>query len=115
MKLKKSLFSSFGSSPAIDVNIGFRGEPQSGHTYTPHDLGATGGADVLLGTSAAVTAYVASAGTSGAGSYTLRLTSVTPSVGPSGETSYTVSGTLDATLAAKSPGATGSIVLHASF
>ena len=99
-----------GNTPAIQVGIGWTGEPQVKH-YKQSDSGAQGGVTVQTASSqnwSAVAGYQ--------GIYDLNFTSVTNPISASNGKVYTAAGTLDATLPATSgTGATGTITVHVTF
>ena len=99
-----------GSTPGIQVGIGWTGEPQVKH-YKQSDADAQGGVIVQTASSQNWSAVAGFQGT-----YDLNFTSVTNPISASNGKVYTTAGTLDATLPATSgTGATGTITVHVTF
>jgi hypothetical protein len=104
-------------SPAVQVAIGFAGQPMVGQHYTTSDGSSTGGVVVTDESNSMMWDASAASGSNAAkGMFDLSFTVVTTSIVSATGTSYSVNGGLTAMLPAVSgTGATGMVKLTAVF
>ena len=105
------------TTPAINVAIGWSGQPSGGAHYKITDSGASGGVTVQQGSGASTQVWAASAATGSNpahGSYDLAFSSVSNAVTTSQGNAYSAEGTLSATLVPLT-GQSGNVTVSVTF
>jgi len=104
------------SSPAVQVAIGFTGEPATDRHYKSSDADVTGGITVTSDSNMVWAAASMAGSDAATGTFDLSLTDATVTITSATGKSYTTMGALSATLAPMAgTGATGMVTLTAAF